>query len=229
MPNLTRYLRHVPSATTGSTAPFDENQGFGAGRHQLLLASNARYLLQRNAVRPLATHPGVKDFWRGSLRGISSTFTGTPGPDEVQWQRRASDGSLAIHLGTHVVKPYPGDTRLPQLVVRYRIALDDAGDTAGVVLLAEPGGYPNGRSHSTGTTHTGTSWSAGSLSLSLEDRDVRRVRLLPVGGTSADAPAEEGDVLLVSVWLGGYCSSNQDAPGRRASIAGITLGLEPPA
>ena len=229
MATINRYLRHVASSTTGSTAPFDENQGFGAGRHQLLLASNARYLLQRNAVRPLATHPGVRDFWRASLRGISSTYLGTPGADEIQWQLRASDGALAIHLGTHVVKRYPGDTHLPSLVVRYRIALDDAGDTAGVVLLAEPGGYPSARSHSTGTTHTGTSWSAGSLTLPLEDRDVQRVRLLPVGGTSSDAPEEEGDALLVSVWMGAYCSSNQDAGGRRASLVGITLGLEPPA
>lgn len=228
MATINRYLRHVASSTTGSSAPFDENQGFGAGRHQLLFASNTRYLLVRNAVRPLAAHPGVSNFWRASLRGISSTYVGTPGPDEIQWQRLTSDGVCALHLGTHVVKRYPGDTRYPQLVLRYRRILEDAGDTMGVVLVVEPLGYPTGRSHANGTTHTGTSWAAGEVTLQLEERDLVRRRLLPVGGESASATTEEGDALIVNCWMGAYCSSNQSAVGRRASIAAVTLGLEPP-
>lgn len=222
------YLRHPASSTTGSTAPFDENQGLGAGRHQLLLARNSRFLLRRNAVRPLATHQGVVNFWRASLRGISSTYSGTPGADEIQWMRRTSDGVCAIHLGTHVVKRYPGDTRFPRLVLRYRYVLESGGDTIGVVLVVEPLGYPSTRSHATGTTHTGTSLADGSLDLQLEDRDIAVRRLLPVSGASSAAPSEEGDARVVNVWMGAYCSSNQSAPGRRASIYGVTLGLEPP-
>jgi hypothetical protein len=230
MATVNRYLRHPASTVTGSGAVFDENHPLGAGRHQLLLASNTRYLLRQNTTRQVATHPGVRLFWRASARGISATFSGSPGPDEIQWDQRAPS-AVSLCLGTHHTKRFPGDARFPQLVARFRTVLEDPGDTMGVVLLVVPGlrGHPTSTAHHTSSTYTGTAYASRTLTLPLSEGDLARVGMEPVSGTSTDASDEPGEVLAFVAFLGAYCSSNQNAVGRRASIVGITLGLEAPA
>lgn len=225
MSALDRYIRHPVAGTSGATAIIDANRPLGAGRFQLVLAGNTAWLSKQNALRTLASHPGVGSFYRQA----TDASTAAPTPGNIPWNYRTKDGAVTICLGTHYVWRYPENGRWPKLTCSFRWMVE-GGYTLGAALIVVPGRrrptegpgrYDNG-------TTTSASFARKRLSLSLEDADLERVDHRPVGGTSTTPPTEGGQLALFTAYLGAVNSSNTNTAGQLAYIRAVSLFLEAP-
>lgn len=235
MCDLGYYLRHPPATSTGAASLLDAQRPLGAGRFQFLFGSNALHLLRENSLRTLAAHPGtVNGLWRTSLGGVAA-----PTPADVQWGRVPGDGVLLVDFGVHHVERYGERASWPVVRCDFRWAPEDAGDTIGAVLVVIPAPtgpgatapivLPSSPDFYAADTYTGsTSFADQTLRVPLSDALVAPLHTSPASGYPAAEPDEQGRRNAFRAFLGTFNTSDQNAPGRRASVLGLSLFLEAP-
>ena len=221
-----RYLAH----TAAGSSPADPNDQFeglrplGAGRAQIL-ASNIIHLARENALRTLATHPGLPALYRGSALGITTA----PAARDIDWSTRRSAGGGGICLGPHYVTQYADSRQYPRPSCRFRWNAA-AGYTTGGVLVIVPGrGMPDWSHAAAATVTTSATMVDGDLTFTtMRDDMSAAIDEGPISGTPATAtvPAERGQLREFTAYLGFYNSSNQVA--FPCVVAGISLFLLPP-
>lgn len=217
---LDRYVRHPSAGAARDLVATD--QPFGAGRHQVLLAGNARWCETINFRRNLCSHPGVREIWCASLHGAA--WTNVPVPGDLGWDTAPVDGGCALSLGTHYIYHCPGSNVLPVLKCRARWWIEDGTLTLGACLAVMPGASPPARTmHSVGSTTSSTTAVDLALTLPLTEADVQPATLAP-----GNAPAEAVSLLRTTVYLGAYNSLGVKTVGRKGYLVGVTLWMEPP-
>lgn len=220
MPLPDRLILHPPP---GAGSLLLGEHPLGAGRVNTLLAHNGRYLAKANACRPLASHPGWRDFWRGPTRG-SGGWAGAPSAGDIGWYA-PGNGFASAMLGTFYVWPEAWLSSLPTLVLRFRVAVSST-HTAGVCLAVSPGrAGPLASTRSGGMTYTGATYQDGSISLAITQADLEALTSPILPGDGSGTVDEQGSPLVFTAYAGAYCSAATN--GQFASILGITLGLEP--
>lgn len=224
MSTFQRYLRHRVAGSTQDDALVNEYLPLDAGR-MLRLANNAQHLLEQNPRRALRQHPGVRDFWAPSTRGTG--FTGPPSVQDIRWATSQKDGACCIDLGQFHVWPFP-DGSLPRITLRFTAAVE-GGYSLGWVFAVAPGERgPLSIVASDGDVTTSATWTEYTESIGLGRGHLAPLSYAPTNGVSEVAEGEAGQLLVFRAFLGGYCSSNSNSAGARASVVGLSLYAEQP-
>lgn len=228
---LGKYLPHPP-AGSGSWGEADEP--LDAGRWTVL-RQNAVFLARANASRHVATHEGVRDFYRAALSDGVTTVTTAPTLQQIPWIYTRKTGGAFLDFGVHWFhRAVLGETApsalapLGTLVLRARWKVE-GGHTAGAVLAVSPGqGAPAlaQTADSARTTTTSASWNDLTLTLPLTEALLSETEMRPAAGASATADdSQRGRVFMGRVFFGAYCSSGTNTSGNRASVVNISLHL----
>lgn len=216
-------------AFDSADAHFRADEPLGAGRVQLA-AHNARLLARRNSVRPLAQHPGWRDFWQAAAVPVLAPPTALTGPvpGDINWLLGPKSGGVTFSSGPHYVWKYP-DNRWPTVRFTWLWKVD-GGHTAGAVAVVAPEGVSVVSSAATPVpaTTTSASWARETLDVQLSPALVRPALHEPVPGTSTDPPTERVQLYEFRVYVGAYNSSNTDSSGHRADLVGLSIFLVPP-
>jgi len=233
--DLGYYLRHPASTTTGASSWFDDDRPLGAGRFQLFFGSNGLHLLRENSLRHLASHPGTETgLWRTVAVGDAGS---APSPSSIQWGRVPGDGVLLVDFGVHHVQRYGETASWPRLRCDFRWAPEDGGDAIGAILVVIPAPtgpgatapivLPTSPEYYASAVYTGsTSFADASLTVGLSDALVAPLYTAPAAGYPPVDPDEQGQRMAFRALFGTFNSSDQNAPGRRAGVVGLSLFLE---
>lgn len=218
----------ITPAFDASDAHFRANEPLGGGRVQLA-AHNALLVAQRNTFRPLAQHPGWRDFYQpAAVPALAPPVSATaPVPGDVQWSLGPKSGGVTFCSGPHYAWPDPQGF-WPKVRFTWRWAVE-GGHTAGAVVVVAPEGRSvtdsgNGVNQATTTSAT---FSQVTLDVPLSVALVRPTLHEPVPGASTDPPEDRIHLYELRVYVGAFNSSNTDASGSRASLLGLSVFLVP--
>jgi len=221
-----RYILHPPF--DAADAQFRADEPLGAGRVQLH-AHNAKLLAARNTLRPLAQHPGWRDFWKPATDPTQAAPVALrlPRPGDIQWFLGRKSGGVTFCTGPHYVVRLP-DGRWPTVRFAWRWAVEGGYTAGAVAAVTREGASVVMALASSGKTTTSSTFADESIDIPLSDGLVTPTPLSPVGGSSTSEPDETVEVALFRAWFGAYNSSNTDAAGSRASIVVLSVYLVEP-
>lgn len=224
--------KYMPHPAIGSGSWGDANDPLDAGRWTML-RQNAVFLVQENASRHLAAHPGFRDLYRASTNGTS--FTDPPQLSQIPLVYTRKTGGAFIDFGVHWFHAAPlqdsaGAAAAPygtlQLRARWMV---EGGYTCGAVLAVSPGAegpFVAQTADSGRDTTTSATWADLSLDVPLSDAFVREVSMIPAAGAAGTVDTyQRGVVRQARIFAGFYCSSNTNSAGQRASVVNISLRL----
>lgn len=224
--------KYMPHPTIGSGSWGDANDPLDAGRWTML-RQNAVFLVQENASRHLAAHPGFRDLYRASTNGTG--FTDAPQLQQIPLTYTRKTGGAFIDFGVHWFHAAPlQDTAAAvsahygtlQLRARWKV---EGGYTCGAVLAVSPGAegpFVAQTADSGRDTTTSATWADLSLDVPLSDAFVREASMIPAAGAAGTVDIyQRGVVRMGRIFAGFYCSSNTNSAGSRASVVNISLRL----
>lgn len=227
MSTFGRYIQHAAVATTGRTALVDDGLPLGAGR-MTILANNCQHLAEQNPLRQLRTHPGVpQGFWAPAVDGPS--FTDPPDVENISWALTPKDGCCAIDLGLHYAWQLPSGA-WPKVTLEFSAKVD-GGYTLGWLFAISPGALgPLSATlvNNGGGVITSSTWTTYGASLELTDAEMRMANYSPTNGVDEASTAEAGGLRTFRAYFGAFNSSNTNAGGSLAFVAGLSLRLEAP-
>lgn len=185
------------------------------------LASNATHLARQNELGTLWEHPGG-DVWTDLVSGTDPLDP----VSGIQWGELDSAGVFVRYAGCWRLRPY-GETGLwPKIEMRARIAAPSTY-TTGILLVARAA---QGRSFSTDQQDFATTTSTSLASVSATIEPVQRTRgreaITCRAATSTEPSEEAGELPLVHLYVGAWCTSGSGAA--KGSLSGITIFLSPP-
>ena len=221
-----RYIQHAAVATTGRTALVDDGLPLGAGR-MAILANNCQHLAEQNPLRALRQHPGVLGFWAPAVSGTG--FTDPPDVEDIRWSLTPKDGCCAIDLGVHHVWELPSG-RLPKVKLTFAAKVD-GGYTLGWLFAVAAGNLgPLGATlvNNGGGVITSSTWTTYEASFELTPTELRMADYTPTNGVDEASTSEAGGLRTFRAFFGAYNSSNTNAGGSLAFVAGLALRLEAP-
>lgn len=219
-----RYL-HLPTAGSG-VSHLRRDQPLGAGLVQIA-ASNATHICRENGLRHLWDDPGA---------AVVGRALSMPGADveSFDWDRldSASPAGFARFCGVWQIRRYGETSRWPRVELRCRAGVTTAGgQTGGLILVVTPGCViPSPARHSSGTVTFTDALADRAVTVEIvSGRGPRTETWTPRVGTAAVAPepAEHGAVTTIGVWVGAWCTSNQDTDP--IEVRGLTVFLREPA
>lgn len=227
-------LKRVAAGDGGDSDLFTDYRALASATGLAYVVSPLNHLGIENGLRSLYTGPGfvgTKALRAASVRGAG--VTDPPEVYDIDWRNpidQAGDytGRVSLRLGTHWITTPGAGLAWPKAVLKCRVKAP-ATYTVGLYFAVTPARqFPTVASHRANWVVTNTSYDDVTLTIALQDNDVRRVVTTPVYGAPASGPATVGETValgLSSFWFGAYCSSDGAADG---AIAGISLYLTRP-
>ena len=228
---LGKYLPHPPS---GSGSWGENEEPLDAGRWTVL-RQNAVFLARANASRHIATHEGVRDFYRAALGDGVTTVTTAPTLQQIPWIYTRKTGGAFIDFGAHWFHRAVLGEAAPAaispfgtLVLRARWKVE-GGHTAGAVLAISPGAGAPAIAQtvdSARTTTTSASWNDLTLTLPLTEALLSEMEIRPAAGENGTVDdSQRGRLAMGRIFFGAYCSSGSNTGGNRASVVNISIHL----
>lgn len=217
MATTTEHWRWLPTPG-GADDRLRLDQPLGADVLQTI-ASNATLAARQNNLGTLWEHPGG-DVWE-------DLATSDPAPDSLYWHRENAAGVFVRYAGAHRIRPYGETTRWPTIELRGR-AMAPAPYTTGLVLVARATpGLPSTSDLWGVATATTTSFSDLAISLDMRAERAGRESIACRPAGSASVPEESGEMPLVHIYVGAWCSSASGLA--KGTISGLTVFLKAPA
>lgn len=195
-----RYV-HLPTGST--TERLRADQPLGADVLQTL-ASNATLLCREGALRTLWESAGG-EVWSTIPLGDVTLFP---------WDTTAGDGIFTAFCGRFRLRTHGERADYPTLRLHAR-GRAPSGNALGVVLWQMPSpGYPSdiAGAYASGTI-TATTVDDLEIDLPVDPRKL--------GSFAVEDPNERGELVEVSVYVGAWCTSDDDAS--KALLANLTL------
>lgn len=223
MATTTGFWRHLPTPL-GADDRLALDAPLGAGTLQTI-ASNATHAARQNNLGTLWEHPGGDVF---------ATMDGSDPADDLAWWRTdVADGgfiggAFVRYCGAHRIRPWGETTSYPSIELRARMSAP-SGYGTGIVLVARPAiARPSSGDLHTSTTTISTTPVDVSLSLASERIRAALGSQSVACRTPGDAtlPTETGDLPIVHLWVGAWCTSNSS--GSKGNLSGLTIFLKAP-
>lgn len=216
MATTTGHWRELPTAL-GADDRLELDAPLGAGVLQTI-ASGATHAARQNNLATLWEHPGG-DVWTD----LATYFYPV---DNLHWWGEDSAGVFARYCGAFRVRLYGETTRLPTIELRARYAAPSTYTTGLMLVARRERGRPSGSDQFALATTTSTSLVDVSLSIALRDATLGREAFACRAAGSTDLPDEAGDMPLVHLYVGAWCTSGSGAA--KGSLSGLTIFLQEP-
>lgn len=208
------HWRHLPTPL-GADDRLELDAPLGADVLQTL-ASNATHAARHNELGTLWEHPGG-DVWT-ALQGGG----GSPA-DDMTWWGLDGDGVFARYAGAWRLRRW-GETLLwPSIELRARIAAPSTYTTGIVLVARRERGRPTSADQYDAVTTTSTSLTDVSLLITPEERTLGTEAFSCVSPGATGIPDEAGDLPLVHLYVGAWCTSGSGAA--KGSLSGFSLFL----
>lgn len=202
----------LPASGSGADR-FAADEPGGAGLFQIA-SSNATLAARENGLRSLWEDRGSELIWDGlGVVGDATTFL---------WSAEDTVGVWARYAGAFRVRLWGESARMPRLHLAAR-ALAPSPSTTGLLLaITAPGQAPSMRAGTwASTTTTSTTPADLEVVLSLAPELVSRE------GITLGAGDESGELPLLGVWVGAWCTSGTSAS--KGAVYAPSLFLREPA
>lgn len=231
MDTLGRVIKRVASGSASTSNRFAAYEALDALSGQVWLTSDINHLAEEASYRTLAAHPGWTDFQRppptGGVPTSAAFFDWT-------WEFSYSPNNSAACLGAHIVyRVASAPNTWPKLVLRARVVPPTSSSEYLNVCLAVAPGMPSyAIADEAGSmcalarvAGNGAAWADLTISLPLADSYLASTSRNPLLGSPASgvpAPTEPVIASVLTAWVSANVTTG------KCSMAGITLGLEPP-
>lgn len=212
------FWRHLPTAL-GADDRLELDAPLGADVLQTI-ASNACHAARQNELATLWEHPGG-DVWTDLDAG-----GGSPA-DDLAWYGLDSAGIFVRYAGAWRLRRWGETIQWPTIELRARIAAPSTYETGLILVARRERGRPTSADQYDFTTTTSTSLVDASLSITPRDATLGREAMTCRAPGSTDIPVESGELPLVHLYVGAWCTSGSGMA--KGSLSGITIFLGPPA
>lgn len=211
------FWRHLPTAL-GADDRLKLDAPLGADVLQTI-ASNATHATRQNELSTLWEHPGG-DVWADLQGGGASP------PDDLVWWGEDGDGIWVRYAGAWRLRRYGETERWPSIELRARIAAHATYETGLLLAVRSTRGRVTSADQYDFATTTNTSLTDVSLSIIPEERSLGREQMVCRSPGATGIPVETGELPLVHLYVGAWCTSASGAA--KGSFSGVTIFLEPP-
>mgnify|MGYP000939987664 CR=1 FL=1 len=216
MGTTTGFWRELPTAL-GAEDRLELDAPLGAGVLQTA-ASSACHAARQNNLATLWEHPGG-DVWEN----LTSAFYPV---DNLHWWGEDSAGVFARYCGAFRLRPFGETQRLPTIELRARYAAPSTYTTGIMLVARRERGRPSGSDQFALATTTSTSLTNVSLSIATRAESIGREAIACRAAGVTDLPDEQGDLPLVHLYVGAWCTSGGGAA--KGSLSGISIFLKEP-